>query len=89
MKKALVSGKLDEVNKVLGEMKIDDAEELVGLFGEVWFNINDTNFYTNNFIGQYLESRGRDYRCDDGGGQTTVEGERSSRVWRGDPYRRS
>lgn len=35
MKKALESGKLDEVNKVLGEMKVDEAEELVGLFGEV------------------------------------------------------
>lgn len=37
MKKALESGKLDEVNKVLGDMKIDEAEELVGLFGEVCF----------------------------------------------------
>ena len=35
MRKALESGKLDEVNKVLGEMKVDEAEELVGLFGEV------------------------------------------------------
>ncbi|KAM5351460.1 hypothetical protein ACJ41O_004183 [Fusarium nematophilum] len=34
MRKALESGKLDEVNKVLGQMKIDEAEELVGLFGE-------------------------------------------------------
>ncbi|KAL7946279.1 hypothetical protein V8C42DRAFT_320131 [Trichoderma barbatum] len=34
MKKALESGELDEVNKVLGNMKIEDAEELVGLFGE-------------------------------------------------------
>ena len=35
MKKALESGELDEVNKVLGNMKVEDAEELVGLFGEV------------------------------------------------------
>ncbi|KAK0766813.1 hypothetical protein N5P37_000541 [Trichoderma harzianum] len=34
MKKALESGELDEVNKVLGNMKVEDAEELVGLFGE-------------------------------------------------------
>ncbi|KAH6888649.1 Cdc37 N terminal kinase binding-domain-containing protein [Thelonectria olida] len=34
MKKALESGELDKVNKVLGDMKIDEAEELVGLFGE-------------------------------------------------------
>ncbi|KAH7023557.1 hypothetical protein EDB80DRAFT_697913 [Ilyonectria destructans] len=34
MKKALESGKLDEVNKVLGNMTVDEAEELVGLFGE-------------------------------------------------------
>jgi cell division cycle protein 37 len=35
MKKALESGELDKVNKVLGDMKIDEAEDLVGLFGEV------------------------------------------------------
>ncbi|KOS17176.1 Hsp90 co-chaperone Cdc37 [Escovopsis weberi] len=34
MKKALESGSLDEVNKVLGEMKVDEAEELINLFGE-------------------------------------------------------
>lgn len=35
MKKALASGSLDEVNKVLAGMKSDDAEELVGLLGDV------------------------------------------------------
>lgn len=35
MKKALESGELDEVNRVLGKMKVDEAEELVALFGEV------------------------------------------------------
>jgi cell division cycle protein 37 len=35
MRKALETGSLDEVNKVLGRMKVDEAEELVGLFGEV------------------------------------------------------
>lgn len=34
MKKALESGSLDEVNKVLGNMAIDEAEDLVGKFGE-------------------------------------------------------
>lgn len=34
MKKALESGSLDQVNKVLGNMKVDEAEELVGLFNE-------------------------------------------------------
>lgn len=34
MKKALESGSLDEVNKVLGNMKVDEAEEMVGKFGE-------------------------------------------------------
>ncbi|EFY90217.1 hsp90 co-chaperone Cdc37 [Metarhizium acridum] len=34
MKKALESGNLDEVNKVLGQMKVEEAEELVALFGE-------------------------------------------------------
>lgn len=35
MKKALESGDLDEVNKVLGKMAVPDAEDLVNLFGEV------------------------------------------------------
>ncbi|PHH91024.1 hypothetical protein CDD83_1917 [Cordyceps sp. RAO-2017] len=34
MKKALESGELDEVNKVLGAMTVDEAEEMVNLFGE-------------------------------------------------------
>ncbi|KAJ2899592.1 SNF2 family domain-containing protein [Zalerion maritima] len=34
MKEALESGELDKVNKVLGEMKVEDAEELVGQFGD-------------------------------------------------------
>ena len=37
MKKALASGSLEEVNKVLGSMKSDDAEVLVGLLGDVSF----------------------------------------------------
>jgi cell division cycle protein 37 len=35
MKTALESGDLDEVNKVLGKMKVDEAEDLVGQFGDV------------------------------------------------------
>jgi cell division cycle protein 37 len=35
MKKALESGSLDKVNKVLGDMSVEEAEELVNLFGEV------------------------------------------------------
>lgn len=35
MKIALELGDLDAVNKVLGKMKVDEAEELVALFGEV------------------------------------------------------
>ncbi|KAF7559790.1 hypothetical protein G7046_g4379 [Stylonectria norvegica] len=34
MRKALESGELDQVNKVLGDMTVEDAEDLVGLFGE-------------------------------------------------------
>ncbi|KAL2287598.1 hypothetical protein FJTKL_05002 [Diaporthe vaccinii] len=34
MKKALESGSLEQVNKVLGNMKVDEAEDLVGLFNE-------------------------------------------------------
>ncbi|KAI9166801.1 Hsp90 co-chaperone Cdc37 [Paramyrothecium foliicola] len=34
MKAALETGDLDKVNEVLGKMKVEDAEELVNLFGE-------------------------------------------------------
>ncbi|KAF4121339.1 cell division cycle protein 37 [Geosmithia morbida] len=34
MRKALESESLDEVNKVLGEMSVEEAEEIVNLFGE-------------------------------------------------------
>lgn len=34
MRKALETGSLDKVNQVLGKMKVDDAEEVVGLLGE-------------------------------------------------------
>jgi cell division cycle protein 37 len=39
LQRALESGKLDEVNKVLGKMKVDEAEKIVGLLGEVSFPI--------------------------------------------------
>lgn len=35
MKAALETGELDKVNKVLGEMSVEEAEELVNLFSEV------------------------------------------------------
>lgn len=35
MRKALETGKLEEVNKVLGEMSVEEAEEVVGLLSEV------------------------------------------------------
>jgi len=34
MRRALETGKLDEVNKVLGEMKVEEAEDVVGKLGE-------------------------------------------------------
>ena len=41
MKKALQTGSLDTVNEVLGKMKVEEAEELVGLFSEVRRTISD------------------------------------------------
>jgi cell division cycle protein 37 len=35
MRRALETGKLDEVNKVLGEMGVEEAEDVVGKLGEV------------------------------------------------------
>jgi cell division cycle protein 37 len=42
MKKALESGKLDEVNKVLGKMKVDEAEDLVAKLSEVRTHLHVT-----------------------------------------------
>lgn len=41
MKQALESGELNEVNKVLGKMNVEEAEEVVTLFGEVRGNRGD------------------------------------------------
>lgn len=38
MRKALESGSLDKVNEVLGRMPVDEAETLVGQFGDVSFS---------------------------------------------------
>ena len=35
LRRALESGSLDEVNKVLGKMSVEEAEEIVGQLGEV------------------------------------------------------
>jgi len=35
LQRALESGSLDEVNKVLGKMSVEEAEEIVGQLGEV------------------------------------------------------
>lgn len=43
MKKALETGSLDKVNKVLGDMSVEEAEELVNLFGEVSTDPFDTD----------------------------------------------
>jgi cell division cycle protein 37 len=37
MRRALETGKLEEVNKVLGEMSVEEAEDVVGKLGEVSF----------------------------------------------------
>ena len=40
LQRALESGKLDEVNTVLGKMSVEEAEEVVGQLGEVSFSCN-------------------------------------------------
>lgn len=54
MKAALESGSLDKVNKVLGDMKVPDAEELVNLFGEV--RLCHTSRYYNVDLDANLKS---------------------------------
>jgi cell division cycle protein 37 len=63
MKKALETGSLDEVNKVLGEMDVAEAEELVGKLGEVRvpFLMNNSVIEANGSPGRYLESGGRNH----------------------------
>lgn len=46
LQRALESGNLDEVNKVLGKMSVEEAEEVVGLLGEVT-NPNPTESETS------------------------------------------
>lgn len=52
MRQALETGNLDKVNEVLGKMKVDEAEELVGLFGEVSFAC-----YTSHITSHRVTSR--------------------------------
>jgi cell division cycle protein 37 len=63
MRKALESGSLDKVNKVLGDMKVADAEELVSLFGEVCLTpvSKNSTLLTDTTLGRYPECRGRHY----------------------------
>ena len=49
MRAALETGSLDEVNKVLGDLKVDVAEDLVGKFGEV-----RTSFFCRTYRARYL-----------------------------------
>jgi cell division cycle protein 37 len=81
MKKALETGSLDEVNKVLGEMPCEEAEQVVSLLSEVSFfhrfyyswaeDANDHPFCS----GGLLECRRTAHRCNDGGGAEGAEGD--------------
>lgn len=56
MRKALESGSLDKVNEVLGDMKVPEAEELVGLLGEVSYiytqkTLSSAHSVTNRLLG--------------------------------------
>jgi cell division cycle protein 37 len=59
MRKALETGNLDKVNEALGKMKVDEAEELVGLFGEVSLGFSCVMHSFTHPIGHsaYLEQR--------------------------------
>lgn len=88
-RKALESGSLDEVNKVLGEMKVEEAEEVVGKLSEVRVpspficsrsipgeqNAKDQR----STLGRHLEHGGADHRRDYGGRTKGPEGEGGSR----------
>lgn len=78
MKKALESGKLDEVNKVLGKMTVEDAEEMVNLFGEVrsspWFEAA-SHFTNMDYAGQRPQPGGADHRRHDRGGPEAAQGD--------------
>ena len=88
MKKALESGELDEVNTVLGKMKVDEAEELVGLFGEVSIlraatlppsrvdGFPGTGGLTVQLAGRRAQHGGAADRRDDRGGTEAAQGAR-------------
>ena len=61
LQKALASGSLDEVNKVLGKMSVDEAEEIVGQLGEVRLIGNFGLLLANLDVGWYAFSRRADH----------------------------
>ena len=89
MRAALETGSLDEVNKVLGELKVEDAEDLVGKFGEVrrpcfLLSVESCNLpqllrltYILPCLGRSPQRRGADYRRHYGGGQGELEENRA------------
>ncbi len=61
LQRALESGSLDEVNKVLGKMSVEEAEEVVGQLGEVSNETLPTNINPNCDAGRNAFSRREDY----------------------------
>jgi len=61
LQRALESGSLDEVNKVLGKMSVEEAEEVVGQLGEVSGKTLLTNVNTDCDLGRNAFSRREDY----------------------------
>jgi cell division cycle protein 37 len=48
LQRALESGSLDEVNKVLGKMSVEEAEEIVGQLGEVCLTAPPSHLHVQN-----------------------------------------
>jgi cell division cycle protein 37 len=88
LQRALESGSLDEVNKVLGKMSVEEAEEVVGQLGEVGSvskhppPLPPASRYVLmvTYVGWHALTRGANHRCHNGGRPEGIKGIRGARA---------
>lgn len=74
LQRALEHGSLDEVNKVLGKMSVEEAEEIVGQLGEVSCRAADSiDIVLTVVLGRHVELGGANNRCHNRGGSGGFE----------------
>jgi cell division cycle protein 37 len=74
LQRALESGSLDEVNKVLGKMSVEEAEEIVGQLSEVSAESLLIRAKLIVSIGRHVITRRANHRCNNEGRSSGIEG---------------